>query len=196
VSPILESIGSVKGFGWGATLALPTSFQSIATISGNGSSGVLNFTNIPQTYTHLQIRGFARNSAGANLDNLYVNFNEVYATNSYTTHWIYGYGGATAGQGVSPWTLSLGGFLTAGSGESNYTGGAMVLDILDYTDNTNKNATFKSLCSFNANNTSYSGVSFASGQFLNTAAITNIRFACSNSFPTTTQFALYGIKGE
>jgi len=171
-----------------------SSFESIATLTGNGSSGVLNFTNIPQTYTHLQIRAFARNSAGANLDNFYVNFNEVYATNSYATHWIYGYGGAIASQQVAPWTLSLGGFLTAGTGEPNANGGAIVLDILDYT-NTNKNTTFKSLNSFNANNQTYSGVAVASGVFLNTAAITNIRLACSNSFATTTQFALYGIKG-
>ena len=53
MSPILESIGSVKGFGWGA-FAETSAFNSIASTLGGNSSII--FDSIPQTYKHLQLR--------------------------------------------------------------------------------------------------------------------------------------------
>ena len=39
---------------------IPTSFDSIASATGTGSSGTITFSSIPQTYKHLQIRGIGR----------------------------------------------------------------------------------------------------------------------------------------
>ena len=47
MSPILESIGSVKGFGWGALLS-STAFESIASAVGTGSSGTITFSSCVQ----------------------------------------------------------------------------------------------------------------------------------------------------
>ena len=38
------------------TPVTPSSFESIATVSGTGSSGTITFSSIPATYKHLQIR--------------------------------------------------------------------------------------------------------------------------------------------
>ena len=54
MSPILESIGSVKGFGWGS-FSIPPSFESIATVTVASNAYSVDFTSIPQTYNSLQI---------------------------------------------------------------------------------------------------------------------------------------------
>jgi hypothetical protein len=42
-----------------------TSYESIATVTvGGGGSATIDFTSIPATYTHLQIRGIARSTNG------------------------------------------------------------------------------------------------------------------------------------
>jgi hypothetical protein len=64
MSPILESTGSVKGYGWGAVTALPPSFDSIASITTTASSSI-TFSSIPSTYKHLQIRWSGTTGAGS-----------------------------------------------------------------------------------------------------------------------------------
>jgi hypothetical protein len=51
--PILGIISSQIS---GHLFAPSGAYDSIATVSGTGSSGTISFTSIPSTYTHLQIR--------------------------------------------------------------------------------------------------------------------------------------------
>jgi hypothetical protein len=194
VSPILESIGSVKGFGWGASPSLPTAFESIATVTADGSSQFVYFTSIPQTYTHLQIRGVAKNSAGGSADDLlYLRFNDD-TGNNYNWHCFQGNGATASGnQTVVNWGVSAPGKIPATSSYDIKQLGATIIDILDYS-NTNKAKVWRS---FNANpvNDSSRTISFNSASWMNTSGITKIQLGCSNTFTTTTTFALYGIKG-
>ena len=48
----------------GNPVIMPGSYDSIATATV-GSSGIVEFTSIPSTYTHLQIRAITRNSSGS-----------------------------------------------------------------------------------------------------------------------------------
>ena len=49
--PILGIIASSKA------VAVPNSYESIATVTvGSGGTSEINFTSIPATYTHLQLR--------------------------------------------------------------------------------------------------------------------------------------------
>jgi hypothetical protein len=70
VSPILESIGSVKGFGWGAAGLLPPSYESIATVNITGNTSTVNFNSIPSTFKHLQLRAICRTNRVSILSNI------------------------------------------------------------------------------------------------------------------------------
>jgi hypothetical protein len=73
------------------------SYESIATVTvGSGGSATIEFTSIPATYTHLQLRGLGRNTAGsAGGSNIELQFNTDTATN-YSSHYLRGSGSAAS----------------------------------------------------------------------------------------------------
>ncbi len=168
-------------------------FDSIATTTiGSGGASTITFSSIPQTYTHLQIRGIARENSGAgtSINDLLVRFNSDSGAN-YRYHYIRGNGTAasagTAGSQTYAWAL---GTAQAGSTSNTFTGN--VCDILDYT-NTNKYTTTRSLAGTDLNGSGI--VDFISNLWLNTAAITSITITTGgNNFAEYSSFALYGIK--
>jgi len=167
----------------GAPPVAPSSYESIATVTvGSGGTAQIDFTSIPSTYTHLQIRYLWRSSNAAEI---LVTYN---GTGSYYRHLLYGSGGGVA----------------AGSGATNVFGGyyepttnvfnASVMDILDYT-NTNKNKVARVLWGFDANGSGYIGLN--SGYSNVTNAISSITLSPSGGggIGQYSHFALYGIKG-
>jgi hypothetical protein len=197
VSPILESIGSVKGFGWGA-LKSSLAFESIATVTvGSGGTPSITFNSIPATYTHLQIRAIAKNSEDANASGyLLVQFNGDTASN-YSRHNLYGSGATTFSDGAASTTFINGGYGVprAGVNAANMFAG-YIIDILDYA-NTNKYKTTRSLGGSDQNNTNTTYISLNSGNWRSTSAVTSITITASVGFNHTqySSFALYGIKG-
>lgn len=186
--PILGTVASQfsgKPFG---------SFESIATVTADGSSQFIYFTSIPQTYKHLQIRGLAKNaSGGSSDDNLYLRFNGDTGSN-YNWHNFKGNGASAIAENVVNWSVSAPGKIPATSSYNVKQLGATIIDILDYSS-TSKAKVWRS---FNANpvDDSFRTISFSSASWMNTNAVTEIQLGCSNIFTTTTTFALYGIKGE
>ena len=188
--------------GWNGISALAGNpvigdFESIQTQTvSSGSAVSVEFTSIPNTYTHLQIRGISR-SANANqgLDDILLTFNSDSGSN-YARHSIYGDGSVTGAAASSSTT-----FINVGSGPRNNstasTFGACIIDILDYTS-TNKNKTVRSLFGTDLYGTSTGNgqVRLASGVWLNTNAITSIKLTAENTgFTQHSSFALYGIRG-
>jgi hypothetical protein len=163
-----------------------TAYESIATTTvGSGGSANVEFTSIPATYTHLQIRGIA-----SSLTSNYVllNFNSDTGAN-YRTHFLYG-DGANAQSTTNNDNYIFAG--RVGNGTNVFSGN--VIDILDYT-NTNKNTTVRCLI---GNDENGSGVILLnSGLWTSTNAITSITLTAQSagSFRQYSQFALYGIKG-
>ena len=164
---------------------VPPSFESIATLTGNGSSTSLTFTSIPSTFTHLQIRAFGRNSSG------YIRFNSDTGSN-YARHRVRGDGSnVTVAASVSQ--PELFGFELPNSGDPASIYGVGVLDIHDYASTT-KYKTIRSLTGVDFNGSG--NVYLFSGLWMNTAAISSITIYSPAAAPTTdTTFALYGIKG-
>jgi len=168
-------------------------FDSIAsTTVGSGGASTITFSSIPQTYTHLQIRGIARENTGAgtSINDLLVRFNSDSGAN-YRYHYMRGNGstasGGSAGSQTYAWAL---GTSQAGSTSSTFAGN--VCDILDYT-NTNKNTTTRSLVGTDFNGSGI--IDFMSNLWLNTAAVTSITIITGgNDFAQYSSFALYGIK--
>jgi len=170
----------------------PGYFESIATILGTGSNTEINFTNIPQMYSHLQIRGYSLASA-SNEDVLVRLGNGTIDTGSnYSFHEMRGVGNG----GPSSTSFSNQAFMYAGSntGSTTYPY-VFIVDILDYK-NTNKYKTIKVLSGTdrNANNTTGT-VSLFSGNWRNSSAIDTIRlYVPSGYFNSGSHFALYGIR--
>jgi hypothetical protein len=162
----------------------------IAMAVGTGSSGTITFSNIPQTYKHLQIRVIGLYSSSA--AEVYMSLNADENNSNYTRHYIYGDGSsAVASSDVNVGqTRSIAYSATS----STTTPTPFIVDILDYTS-TSKKKVSRILVGREFNG---SGVIGLTSQLWNAtpAAITSIKLATSaGNFNQYSQFALYGIKG-
>jgi len=183
--------GSKSSKLWDQETTLGT-FESIATATCSGSESSVTFSNIPQGYTHLQIRYMLRTLRTAGYDFQRITFNGD-TTSNYSDHLIKGNGTAASAEANNGGALiyidyGASDFYTAGI----YTVG--ILDILDYS-NTSKYKTTRQLNGFDANGSGY--VNFNSGNWRSTSAITQIDITkgYTDGFKQYSSFALYGIRG-
>ena len=172
-------------------------YESIQTVTvGSGGSSSINFTSIPSTYKHLQIRGLARaiNGGGSNTWGLDAIFNSDSGSAYTSSHGLYGTG-ATAAATASA-TSQTKGTITNYPMSSATTNafGIFVADILDYT-NTNKYKTLRGLGGYDGNDTN-GIVILRSFAWMNTSAITSITLTGGSGadFAQYSTFALYGVK--
>jgi hypothetical protein len=166
----------------------PSSYESIATINGDGSSQSLDFTSIPSTYKHLQLRAFYIGTSGSGTLRLRVGNGSIDTGSNYAQHQLSGNGSSASATSVA--TSSDTSYLLL---ESQQTyGWAFVMDILDYAS-TSKNKTIRTLTGGDNNGSGHVGLT--STLWMQQTAITNLRISTqSGAFTTTSQFALYGIK--
>jgi hypothetical protein len=185
-----------------ANTTVGTSFESIATQTvGSTAVSYVDFTSIPGTYTHLQLRMIVQETRSLyGISEAMLQFNADYTSGNYKSHKLYGDGAsATAGVDATTTGAFIGdGTLATNRAPNGTTFGAAIVDILDYT-NTNKYTTTRALSGVDLNGTvdSYGGrVGLFSGVWLNTSAITSIRVypTGGSDFRQYSHFALYGIK--
>jgi hypothetical protein len=172
-----------------ANTTVGTSFESIATSTvGSGGSSYVEFTSIPGTYTHLQIRFLAKSASPANAtDELYCQYNSDTGSN-YTYHQLNGNGStATSGAATSQTKARIAQIALT----DNSTFSVGVVDILDYA-NTNKNKVTRGLSGADFNGSGV--IVLQSTAWLNTSAITSIKLSSLLNFAQYSHFALYGIK--
>jgi hypothetical protein len=206
VTPVYKlSASSITGrTNYGSMLAgnpvfVDIDFESIATVTvGGGGAASAEFTSIPATYTHLQIRGINQsNRATYSRDEFQMTVNSDTGAN-YSWHNLIGTGSA-AGSGNGASASYILGQDCVGTGNGNWWG-SFVLDILDYK-NTNKYKTVRYIAGLDTNDAGVSGfngaVSLGSGNWRNTNAITSIKFIPTSGtlWNQYSSFALYGIKG-
>lgn len=168
-----------------------TGFCSIATTTvGAGGTSTITFSNIPQVYKHLQIRGIGRATAGSERS-IDIRFNSD-TGNNYNSHNLTGDGTtASAGNNGNTTYARIG--LITGSLVSANIYGVAIIDILDY-QNTNKNKTIRSLDGYDTNGSGKMGL--RSGLWMSTSAVTQIDLTLSaQNFEQYSSFALYGIQG-
>lgn len=175
------------------------SYESIATVTvGAGGSANVEFTSIPSTYKHLQIRCFSRNTSTSVRVNMQVGNSTIDTGNNYNWH-------SLGGDGVSAFGYTPGPNLNYIQALSSVQGsglasafGAGIIDILDYA-NTSKNKTIRILTGSEVN--SYSSgdyfVGLNSGAWFSTSAIDRIKLYpnSAGNLAQYSSFALYGIKG-
>lgn len=157
----------------------------------SSAQATVEFTNIPQTYTHLQIRCLARSSVADTFTSIEIRYNGDTASN-YNWHYLMG-DGASATSGASAPDTLIRAINFASNNLSANIFGTYVMDILDYR-NTNKFKTIRILGGTDANGSG--ALNLGSGAWRNSAnAITSIRLQPSNSanFAVNSSFALYGV---
>lgn len=170
---------------------ITSSYESIATATGTGSSGTITFSSIPSTYASLQIR-CTFFTAAYGTPNVNVQLNGDTGSN-YAFHWLRGTGSIhVTGQNsqsnmrLVPSSIDM---------DATYPTVA-IMDIHDYASTT-KNTTIRSFGGSDGDTYFASGtVGLLSGLWLNTNAVSTITISLSaGNFSTNSTFALYGIKG-
>lgn len=153
---------------------------------GSAGASTITFSNIPDTYKHLQIRAIY-NLAGD--DNLRLQLNG--STNSSYYHYLYAPGSGSPVSGSTSGNLFT---IQWGAKTSTYYG--LVTDILDYTSNS-KNKTIRTLGGVDYNGVSnYGGVYLSSNLYATTSPITSLTISSPTyNFLQYSKFALYGTKG-
>jgi hypothetical protein len=189
MSPILTG---VIASGISGNLSGGTAYESIATVTLGSSNSTINFSSIPSTYKHLQLRITGRGGRSLFLDNILMSFNGDSTTSNYYNHGFYGDGATMSPSNDGSSYILM--YALAGANASSNVVGSIIVDIVDYS-NTNKNKTVKYLGGLDNNGQGL--VAYGSGAWFNTPAINAIQLTLSTgaSFQTHTKAALYGIKG-
>ena len=183
-------IGIIASANWASANA--SSFDSIATVTGTGSSGTITFSSIPNTYKSLQIRIISRSNRSTAGGWWQVNFNSDTGAN-YAYHSLRGNGSTVSASDVNTGAsyIQFEGLTSAGNTASTFA--VAIIDIIDYA-NTSKNKVLRNLDGFDANGSGL--VNLNSGLWLNTSAISSITIkeAFGYNFVSGSTFALYGVK--
>ena len=200
MSPVIDLIGSAKGFGWGA-FSLPSSFESIATVTLSTDASIATFNSIPSTFKHLQIRCMSKPASG--VTSYGYAWMKLNGDAGYSNHNISGNGGSAGAAAETGNTFSQirGGMPYTGAVGANIFG-VSIIDIIDYASTT-KNKTIRTFSGWDGNGAGAGndGVvalhsSLATGT--GTTAVSSISMYCyasGENFLAGSTFALYGIKG-
>jgi hypothetical protein len=173
-------------------------YESIATVAVSAGAGqsTIDFTSIPQTYKHLQLRIVARSGSNFTNDGILMRVGTGGTLDTTSTLWghnIRGDGTSVTSGSRSATNIEM--IQSSGATSTSGVFGVAIIDLLDYTS-TNKTKTFRSLTGIEQNS-SAGEVRVMSGVYsANTNAIDTLRFY--SAFANISQhssFALYGIKG-
>ena len=181
----------------------PGAMDAISSTTITTAQRSVVFNNIPQTYTHLQLRCYVQSSRTSGYDSQYYaqfgNSGVIDVASNYSDHTIFGqsktssgvYGASGNGGGTSIMPVNCAGVQVVG----NF--GVAIWDILNYT-NTNMYKTVKVLYGEDPGGLSggYGGtVGLHSGNWRSTSAIDTISLTMSTyNFNPNSTIALYGIK--
>jgi hypothetical protein len=173
------------------------SMDSLGTSVAVGSTTGVTFSNIPQTYTHLQVRFFIC-SVGSTNDFSWI-LNGVSSGTSYSQIALKAGGGSTS-QTTVGYANQPYGYLLRESNE--YSGGLPsgtymtgVIDLLDYTSTKNKTMRAFFGTDQNSGTTNQGFLKMFSCMYASSTAVTTIAlYNGYSNWGAGTQFSLYGIK--
>ena len=178
------------------TPASPSSFESIATVTGSGQS-TITFSSIPSTYNSLQLRVISRgDGASSGYSSLNIVLNSDTGSN-YTYHALRGTGSTISSVGYATGTYN---FVYADVGTPGDLAtanlyGVGIIDFIDYAS-ASKYATVRTFAGMNDNTATTGRIRLSSSLWLNTSPITSmtITIGAGWNFKSGSSIALYGIK--
>lgn len=199
--PVFTSLGSLtsKGFGSrgvsegpGPITPIDSSFVHIETLTVSGSSvSTLDFTSIPSTYKHLQVRTMLRSTRNDLTDYLGIRFNDSSTTYTYMPSFSRGHT-ATAQYYYSTATY---GYVVDGATAATATAntfGVAIIDIHEYRNTTVRRsflATSGTELGSSAGLIAQSAIHWPSA-----TAVTKVTLLCNAQFVAGSTASLYGIK--
>lgn len=151
----------------------------------------VTFSSIPQTFTHLQLRAFARGTTSF-ADGLtqYMRLNND-STSAYAQHSLFGNGSIVSSSALANNTSIDASQVFADAGATTSVYGVCITDILDYT-NTNKNTTIRAFGGWDGNS-GRGRVTLASGHWRNTDAVNRIDILIDGGWVAGSRLDLYGV---
>lgn len=166
----------------------PGAMIPITTTTVGTATSSVTFSNIPQSYEHLQVRCSGLTASSGAVMVLRLNSD---TGGNYTSHRLNGDGTSAAAFAETGVGYARVFGQNIGTNTANPT--AMIIDILDYS-NTNKNKTIRSLAGCDSNGSGEIGLQ--SSLWINTSAVSTIEFRLNTSgnYAQYSSFALYGIK--
>jgi hypothetical protein len=180
--PILGVIASSR------LVAPAGDYESIQTVVSTAGQSSISLTSIPSTYKHLQLRMSNIRYQGDQLIKITYNSN---SSTIYGAHTFIGNGSVVASSGGGSNTR-WDALYVPNNAQSPNIGMSAVIDIFDYTADTNRSSRMLLGVDFNGSGR----VGIEDCAFLSTTAINTITFApFSTTFIAGCKFALYGIKG-
>ena len=169
-------------------------FEAIQTISTGGSSQAsIDFTSIPSTYKHLQIRYNIKGTAATNLQTACFRFNNTAGTGytDYRAYYGVGFRGGSAELGLDRAYL---GATPAGNANASFRGSG-VITIYDYAD-TSKYKMGVAHHGYGYNDSSNQEANWRTVKWESTSAINQVTlFMQAGDIGTNCMATLYGIKG-
>ena len=176
------------------------SMYPIASFTTQVTTGEGSFTSIPQNYSHLQLRIFARTSVGsaslaagftASFDCPYFRFNGDATAANYADHKITGDGATSASSGSASTITAMRVGVMPISTAPTGTFSSIIVDILDYSS-TSKNKVVKYVSGVDVNGSGY--VVMGSGLWASTASINQIYIGgYTGGYLAGSRFDLYGV---
>lgn len=170
-------------------------YESIASVSGTGSSSTLEITSIPSTYTHLRVIVTARTDQASNRVDGYMRFNSDSSSN-YSYRWIYNSGDANLPVNSSQSADKIGLSYMPGSSATSNNYALYIIDIPDYA-NTSKFRTIGCITGFaNRATSNEQNVANVAGVWRGGSAISTVTFfASAGSLTSNSKMSIYGLKG-
>jgi hypothetical protein len=148
------------------------------------------FNNIPQTFKHLQIRCYAKDSSGTS-SHLYLRFNDD-TSNNYWMHSLAGINGTLQDNSNSASISYFPSFWIPTNSQPTNLYGTGILDILNYSS-TSVSKTVGCTGGFDANATNSGRIGSHSSLWNSTAAITKIEIGVENGGALSgNRYDLYG----
>lgn len=162
----------------------------ISTINATGSSAIMIFDAIPQTFTDLLVLFSGRNAASSNYSGITIYPNDDTAgTKDY--RFLTGVGTSvlsTSATNNLGWNID---FSLTGNNATSNTFASMQFYIPNYTSATNKSMSVDTVVENNSSSAYDLGIQ--AHIWRNTAAITKLNMQSPNNFATGTTASLYGI---
>jgi len=161
----------------------------ISTVTvGSGGASSINFIDIPQNYTDLNVLLSARSNTGGAFAGLIVAFNGSAA--GYTLTWFGDANGAAATYTYSAFGYNHIAYIPGSAATAN-SFGSVTFTMPDYTSS---HAKAVNVDGANANNATTIYQGFSIGSWSGTAPITSLSFTTAGSFVQYSTATLYGIR--
>lgn len=189
--PILGTIASSRA-------SAPTPVSAYFQIGFHqGSASSVTFSNIPQTYDHLEIWYYAKSGRSPNYDTLSFRANGVSTAGSHNYTAVQcdvRTSGPFPGYDFSGTAMAIGGI--PGASSSNYYG-AGITRIMNYSDTSRQKAVvaYGGYAGLNDGTTEQGLVYPIQGLFTSNNAITSINIFGATTLQANTQISLFGVKG-